>query len=201
MTSYKRGRIYVIEGIDSSGKTTLCKLIQEKLQQNDIRVQVFHFPGKDMDSLGKLVYQIHHNPKMFSKELPSLALQTLHVAAHIDLWLNYINDAVANGVIIMLDRFWWSTYAYGKHNSLTQANLIRLIDIEKSCYNNDDVSHFFYITRENSKDHNECLNNYYLELTQMKEHIQKTTIVKNDFAIEFAFQTIFNHIYSDIYKK
>lgn len=194
----KRGKIYVIEGIDSSGKTTLCNKLKEKLAEVKINIEVFHFPGKDMNTLGKIVYQIHHNRTMFSKELPELSIQTLHVAAHIDLWLNYINVAVNNGVNVILDRFWWSTYAYGKLKSITSNNLFKLIEIEKSCYNNDDIRHFFYIIRENSDYHNVALNNYYIDLTCLNEHNEKTTIVNNDFSTNMAFQKLFNFIYNDI---
>lgn len=194
----KRGKIYVIEGIDSSGKTTLCNKLYEKLSEANINIKVFHFPGKDMDSLGKIVYQIHHNRKMFSKEVPELSIQTLHVAAHIDLWLNYINEAVNKGVNVILDRFWWSTYAYGKQKLITTDNINKLIDIEKSCYNNDDIRHFFYIIREDSDYHNEILNNFYIELTYMVEHNERTTIVNNDFSTNMAFETVFKFIYNDI---
>lgn len=190
----KPGKIFVLEGIDSSGKTTLCEMIKEELSKASIPTKSFHFPGKDMNALGNVVYQIHHSQIVFLKPIPPLALQTLHIAAHIDLWHNYINEAIEEGFNVILDRFWWSTYAYGKTSSISKKDLKHLIEIEKSCYKNKNLCHFFYIIRYQSPHFDEKLNSNYLELTMMPDFKNKTTVIYNDSEIEKPFNAILGFI-------
>jgi len=198
MNQNKHGMIYVIEGIDSSGKSTLCDMLKEKLNGERLNVVTYHFPGKDINTLGKVVYDIHHSKITFPKKIPNLSLQVLHVAAHIDLWLNYINDSINKREIIILDRFWWSTYAYGKLSNIDTQTLMNLISVEKTCYDDNDVRLYFYVIRESSMNHNINLNDNYLELAEMYEHKSKTYIVNNNSDISVVFDFIYEKIHNDI---
>lgn len=193
----KSGKIFVIEGIDSSGKSTVCNMLRNQLLLDGIDVEIFHFPGKNSNALGRVVYDIHHNPNMFDNKLPPLSLQTLHVAAHIDMWINYINTTISKGKHIILDRFWWSTYVYGKNQFIDPEILFSLINVEKSCYDASSISHYFYFIREDSGNHSTTLNSYYFELIQMNEHKDKTTVIRNDSDI----LTVYNKVYSVICDK
>ena len=98
--------IYVFEGPDGVGKTYCAETISKELH-----LPLFSFPGKHTPgSLGKIVYDIHHDIDI---NINMLALQTMHVAAHIDLLLNHILPIHEQGIDIIMDRCWASTVIYG----------------------------------------------------------------------------------------
>lgn len=85
------------------------------------------FPGKQPDSIGRLVYDLHHDDMV--KPDP-LALQALHVAAHIDAIRGPIRKALELGRLVLLDRYWWSTWVYGTTAGITVEIMDSLIDVE-----------------------------------------------------------------------
>lgn len=62
--------IYVFEGIDHVGKTTIVQRIKEIIDKTGKECIILSFPGKADGTLGALVYDIHHNQKKyFSKDI------------------------------------------------------------------------------------------------------------------------------------
>lgn len=103
--------IYVFEGIDHVGKTTIVQKLKEQITEStDFRCVSIAFPGNEERTLGSLVYNIHHHQgKYFSNELNEASLQLLHVASHIDLIERQIRAlSEEDNCIVLLDRFWWS---------------------------------------------------------------------------------------------
>lgn len=180
----KRGTAFAFEGIDSAGKSTLVKRLLDMLNQEGYPTVSFHFPGKGMNTLGGEVYKIHHGQVSFEKPVPFLSLQTLHAAAHIDLWLNYINKAIEEGKIVLLDRFWWSIYAYGMKQSINEDTLLKLISVEQSCFLSSDVRHYFYMYRPNSADFDSQLDEYYRSLIAKKGFSKQTSFIDNQYEIK-----------------
>ena len=132
----KRGRLVVLEGVDAAGKTTLCDDLCESLRSNGKPVQRFPFPGKTPGTLGELVYRIHHHHDD-EFDIPSLtpcALQSLHIAAHVDAIESRIAPAVREGAWVVLDRFWWSTYVYGLDAGVLEQSLEHMIQLEKTVW-------------------------------------------------------------------
>ena len=108
------GRLYVFEGPDGTGKTTLSRLFAEALRNMGERVVWTSFPGRSEGTLGKLVYELHHDPERYGvKSVDAESLQLLHVAAHFDAIGQVIVPALQRGEHVVLDRFWWSTRVYG----------------------------------------------------------------------------------------
>lgn len=134
----KKGKLVVFEGVDAAGKTTLCDDLCEALRGMDKPVQRFHFPGKMPETLGELVYRIHHkhDEEFHVPHLTPCALQTLHIAAHIDAIEMRIAPAVMEGWWVVLDRFWWSTYVYGLDAGILEQSLEHMIQLEKSIWGN-----------------------------------------------------------------
>jgi len=127
-----RGRLIVFEGVDASGKTTLCNELFEFLRREHKTVRLCHFPGKQEGTLGELVYRLHH---LHSSEfgVPTIdpcSLQLLHIAAHVDTIESEIKPALSRGQWVILDRFWWSTYVYGLDNGVQESMLRFMINVE-----------------------------------------------------------------------
>lgn len=84
MGGIKIGKLLVFEGGDGIGKSHLANELVRYLENTGIRVRSLSFPGKREGSLGNLVYSIHHRPVDFGvSKMTALALQALHIAAHL----------------------------------------------------------------------------------------------------------------------
>ena len=88
------------------GKSTLTHTLTIHLNSIGIHCDHFAFPGHEPGSLGRLVYDFHHNPVNFGiKSVNPTSVQVLHIAAHIDAVERYILPAIEKGRSIVLDRF------------------------------------------------------------------------------------------------
>ena len=125
------GRLIVFEGPDGVGKSTLHAGILERLKAAGERATGLSFPGRRPGSLGERVYGVHHGE---ISDVDQFALQMLHVAAHIDAIRGPIADAIKSEEIVLLDRFWWSTWVYGTVSGLSPERMDDLIDLERQAW-------------------------------------------------------------------
>lgn len=143
------GKLYIFEGIDNVGKTTIIKEISNVLENKDIPFSTYSFPGKEPNTLGTLIYDLHHNKdKYINYELNNASLQMLHVASHIDLLKRCIIPDLKQGKVVLLDRSWWSTYAYGIANGITKEQIKMIIAPEIYIFEKIAISKIFLIKRE-----------------------------------------------------
>lgn len=129
-----RSRLIVVEGPDGVGKSTILKKLADYLRAKGETCSMFSFPGREAEgSLGPVVYDLHHHPGNYGiAQLPQASLQLLHVAAHIDAITNRIVPALKRGETVLLDRYWWSTWAYGYEGGVPVDALDHMIEVEKS---------------------------------------------------------------------
>jgi dTMP kinase len=131
------GKLLVFEGPDGVGKTTLSKLAADLLTAAGQPTKWLSFPGRELGTLGHLVYEVHHRPQQFNiAQLTEGAKQALHIAAHLDTIERQIKPWLASGMNVVLDRFWWSTWVYGLTAGLDANFLQALIDVERHSWNN-----------------------------------------------------------------
>ena len=99
----KRGKFIVFEGIDGSGKSLQLKLLRKKLPEAVFTQE--HTQGV----VGKLVERV------LNKEvsLNPVSLQLLFVADREDHLQKVVVPAIEKGKIVVSDRYFWSTVAYG----------------------------------------------------------------------------------------
>lgn len=141
--------LLVLEGPDGVGKSALCRSVCQVLNRMDRRTETFAFPGNRSGTLGELVYQVHHAPENFGvTRLHPASLQTLHVAAHVDAVENQVKPALANGVSVILDRFWWSTLVYGLDSKVDRNFLETIIAAEKLFWGSLVPDYLFLIERD-----------------------------------------------------
>ena len=127
----EHGQLFVFEGADGVGKSTLSARFAELLTQRGIPHLLLSFPGKEQGSVGKLVYDIHHSPDQFNVSgISGASLQLLHIAAHLDAIERTIVPALRSGTSVVLDRFWWSTKVYGLASGVGKRLLDKMIDVE-----------------------------------------------------------------------
>lgn len=192
----KYSGVYVFEGIDNVGKTTLIHKLKEKISaETDYNCEIVTFPGNEPHTLGNLVYDIHHNQdKYFSENLNDTSLQLLHIASHIDLINRKIKVACEKECIVLLDRCWWSTYAYGLANGISQDILKLVIKPELAYWEGVNVNKFFLIQRKNREmDYCEVKEKAIIETyNELAKKDSKCTVVNNDGTIDDVTNKIFD---------
>jgi thymidylate kinase len=143
------GKLFVFEGPDNVGKTTLSQALASHLNNPQVGCDYIAFPGKEEGSLGKYVYDLHHDLQSSGIEsITPTSLQALHIAAHIDLIESRIIPALESGRNVVLDRFWWSTWIYGKIMGANRRALRAMVKLELTCWDNVRPAYLFLIQRK-----------------------------------------------------
>ena len=104
-----KGNFIAFEGLDGSGKSTQIRYLVNKLRARGNKIYETFEPTDS--PIGSLIHQImtkrtHSNHK---------TIAALFVADRVDHLLNEVNgiyDKVENGVTVIADRYYFSSYAY-----------------------------------------------------------------------------------------
>ncbi|WP_291445520.1 nucleotide kinase domain-containing protein [Desulfovibrio sp.] len=145
MDHLELGKLIVFEGPDNVGKTTISRSVADAISQ--LRpCKYFSFPGNAQGSIGSLVYNIHHDKNSCGlKDIDANSLQALHIAAHIDSIQRDIIPSLTKGETVILDRFWWSSYVYGKITNCNMQIIENLINAEKAAWQGIHPDIIFYV--------------------------------------------------------
>lgn len=181
------GRLIVFEGPDGVGKSTLAREVGRVLAETGRSVEVMSFPGNEPGTLGKLVYDVHHEPERFGVGAPSQAArQALHLAAHLDALETKILPKLAQGVWVVLDRFWWSLGVDGTVSGVAPPVLQSLLAVETAAWGTCRPSVVFLVRREAPIKRDEPLP-FWLRLREEYDRIANlearqhpVTVVEND---------------------
>lgn len=103
-----KGKFIVLEGIDGSGKTTQLKLLGDKLTDRGLPVLYTREPGGTR--IGEKIREILLNPEY--SELVPRAEAFLYAAARAQHVTQVILPSLAEGKIVLCDRFLDSSLAY-----------------------------------------------------------------------------------------
>ena len=141
-------QLIVFEGVDAAGKSAVSARYLSALGNLGIPAKLLTFPGKAPDTLGKLVYTLHHDaPSVGVKHYTPASLQALHIAAHLDAIETVIIPSLEAGHTIVLDRYWWSTWVYGICGGARPEILESLIEAERLAWGRWQPNLLFHLTR------------------------------------------------------
>lgn len=108
-TRMEKGKFIALEGIDGSGKSTQIQYLTEKLKQNNIS---YYTTMEPTDSpIGSLIHQIMTGRMKTDNKV----IAALFVADRLDHLLNDVNgiaSKVDEGITVITDRYYFSSYAY-----------------------------------------------------------------------------------------
>jgi dTMP kinase len=102
-----RGRLIVFEGIEGAGKTTQIKLLTERLATAGITARGVREPGGT--PVGDDIREILLHPE---KDITAATEALLFMASRAELVARELVPALKEGVVMLVDRFFLSTYAY-----------------------------------------------------------------------------------------
>ena len=150
----QQGRLIVFEGPDGVGKSTLSNALANKLKNFDVPCKHLAFPGNEVGTLGRLVYDLHHDTDAFGlNAITPTSLQVLHIAAHLDAIEQRILPALRKGYWVVLDRFWWSTWVYGNVGGVDTTSLDAMIRLELLQWNGIRPDTVFVVERTEDASH------------------------------------------------
>lgn len=124
----------VLEGVDGSGKTALFDLLASyyKTIFSNVPLYAEHHQTRRSGTLGELIFRFHRNRVRYapsSEKIAPPALQLMHIAGHVDTVLTRITPIFRAHGNVLLDRYWWTTYAYSRPN-LSPDQTMKLITPE-----------------------------------------------------------------------
>lgn len=109
MDQTNQGKLIAFEGIDGSGKTTQIRLLSDRFREMGI---TFYTTMEPTDSpIGSLIHQIMTGRMKADPKV----IAALFVADRLDHLLNEVNGIVhkvEEGVTVLMDRYYFSSYAY-----------------------------------------------------------------------------------------
>lgn len=140
--------LIAFEGPDEVGKTALARALTERLCDRGFSAEYVALPGHDVGSLGHHIYQLHHNPSGFGLEyLDPTSRQILHVASHVDQLNRIIAPRLADGVTVVLDRYWWSAPVYAQAFGVPTHIVDALADFERAVWRSAPADVVFLVKR------------------------------------------------------
>lgn len=111
-----KGKFIVFEGIDASGKSTQIRMLEEYLKSKGIPVYITREPTDS--PFGALAHQCMTG-RIDTDEKTIAAVMAADRLDHIHNKTNGLLDKIQNGITVISDRYYFSSYAYqGAHLGL-----------------------------------------------------------------------------------
>jgi dTMP kinase len=195
------GNLIVFEGADEVGKTTLASMLADHLRANGTECDLVGFPGNEVGTLGRHIYELHHDPSDFHvNRIDPVSLQILHIAAHIDAIETRILPALRDSRTVILDRYWWSALIYGGISGAKPESLRLAIKAEMVHWGPVRPSQAFLITRSQPLEANPNLDLWnaiassYRGLAARERRKYPVALIDNESTPETAFEVLARHI-------
>jgi len=116
------GVLIAFEGLDQSGKETQARLLAARFEAGGSEVRIFPFPDYET-AIGAEIGRALHGERDYGPDV----MQVLYVANRYE-WKPAIERALADGRIVICDRYQASSVAYGEAQGLDPG---WLVDIQR----------------------------------------------------------------------
>jgi len=115
-----RGELIVLEGAEGAGKTTQLRMLSDRLHAAGIKALALREPGGT--PLGDSIRALLLDPV---QQIEPEAEALLFMASRAQIVRREIDPALDSGVVVIMDRFFLSTYAYQIYGRGLDQNRIR----------------------------------------------------------------------------
>lgn len=160
-----RGLVIAVEGLDGSGKSKQVGLLAERVRQLGLRAYETFEPTDS--PIGSVIHQMMTG-RISSDDRTIAALFAADRLDHIQNALNGLRSKVEDGVVVVCDRYYFSSYAY--HSVSLPLEWVIALNAEAARLLRPDVTVFVDVPPE------ECLRRlhgerWHLELYENLEHL------------------------------
>jgi len=121
MNNFYKGKFIVFEGIDGAGRSTQVAGLGEFLVHNNFNVVTTKEPTEDSEAGRKIKKTLKEKT-----EIDPMEFQKLYVQDREEHLKNRIIPALKDGKIVISDRYFFSTFAYGFSHGADLEKLIKL---------------------------------------------------------------------------
>jgi len=104
-------KLFVIEGVDGSGKSTQLKLLRDFITRKGYECEFLHFPRTDAPYFGELIARFLRGEFGTLKEVDPYLVAMLYAGDRKDA-SSIIQNWLVNKKIVLLDRYTYSNIAY-----------------------------------------------------------------------------------------
>ena len=104
-------KLFVVEGVDGSGKSTQIKLLNDYFTQKGFRCEFLHFPRTDAPYFGELIARFLRGEFGALEEVDPWLVAMLYAGDRKDA-SELISNWLREGKIVLLDRYTYSNIAY-----------------------------------------------------------------------------------------
>ena len=104
-------KLFVIEGVDGSGKSTQIKLLTEYLRKKGLETEFLHFPRMDAPYFGELIARFLRGEFGSLDQVDPYLIALLYAGDRKDAAV-MIRNWLDNKKIVLLDRYTYSNIAY-----------------------------------------------------------------------------------------
>lgn len=122
-------KLFVIEGLDGSGKSTQIKLLKDHLIHKGHGCEFLHFPRTDAPYFGELIARFLRGEFGSLKDVDPYLVAMLYAGDRMDA-SGQLRSWLENKIIVLLDRYTYSNIAYQCakfDNKTSQENLMKWI--------------------------------------------------------------------------
>ena len=191
-----QGRLIVFEGPDGVDKSSLSEQLTNRLRETGIPCEHLAFPGRQPGSLGRLVYDLHHEAlEVGLRNVNPTSLQLLHIAAHVDAIEGHILPALRAGTWVVLDRFWWSTWVYGTASGVSERSLEAMLELEQVHWGQVKPDVLFLVERDSrTPDGGDGVHERYREIANREQLHSRVVTLHNDSSVEDALDAVWEGV-------
>jgi dTMP kinase len=183
----KPGHLFVFEGADGVGKSRRCRQTAAFLQRLGVACQSFAFPGKTPGTLGLLVQKLQQSPAEvgLAPLLPETS-QMLQVAVQLEGVAREMIPHLQEGKVLLVDRFWWSSWVYGMEMGADSRVMDALIGLARLAWRDMKPSCVFLIERdkpfrvEQSAKSFAALSSLYREIAKKESAAHPVHVISNE---------------------
>ena len=191
------GRLFVFEGPDGVGKTTLAGMLSQHFTNRSARNKVLSFPGQECGTVSELIYRLYHDAGSLGvKSVVPVTMQVMVTAAHIEVIESRIKPLLRAGVHVILDRFWWSTWVYATLLNVPDKPRDLMIELELQSWGEIKPDAIFLVRRshplktEVADQHWPELVRLYTLIAQIQSSSWSVHLVENDGSPKEAIENI-----------